>query len=95
PLIDLSSYFKWRLLENKLLFQADLYFATPSKYRDELGNIGNNTLRSELGMNLKYKFSDAFSAYIKAQNLLNNGYERFYGYPIAGTNFGAGIRVLF
>jgi hypothetical protein len=45
----------------------------------------------DLGLGAEYRITDRFSAFIKVNNLLNKGYERWYNYPVQGINALAGV----
>ncbi|MEZ4911967.1 MAG: hypothetical protein R2774_14030 [Saprospiraceae bacterium] len=95
PLTELSATYNWRLLDRKLDFSSEINFATPSKYLIDQTTIDNTNTKVDLNVQLKYHFSDRISMYVKGQNLLNNRFERYFGYPTVGLNAGAGIRVIF
>jgi outer membrane receptor protein involved in Fe transport len=45
----------------------------------------------DLGLGAEYRITDRFSAFLKLNNLLNQGYERWYNYPVQGLNVLAGV----
>ena len=95
PLTELSASFKWFLLDSKLGLLSDLNFATPSKYLIHNTDIENTNSKIDFNVQLQYAFSDHFTLYAKGQNLLNNAFERYYGYPTVGLNAGVGVRLIF
>lgn len=56
-----------------------------------------NEMPSKLDVNLSatYAFDRTFSLFIKANNLLNSNYQRFYGYDVQGVNFLVGGAISF
>ncbi|MCK9452179.1 MAG: hypothetical protein M0Q90_10850 [Bacteroidales bacterium] len=50
---------------------------------------------TDLSLGADYRFSDTFSAYIQANNLLNQNYMRYYNYPVQGFQLHAGIKIRF
>jgi len=38
----------------------------------------------DLNANLRYKHNDRFTAFLKANNILNNGYQKWLNYPVQG-----------
>ncbi|MBZ0243372.1 MAG: hypothetical protein K8F24_09180, partial [Bacteroidales bacterium] len=50
---------------------------------------------TDLSLGADYRFSDTFSAYVQANNLLNQNYMRYYNYPVQGFQIHAGIKVRF
>ena len=53
----------------------------------------NNKLDLNLGVN--YRYDKQFSAFLKANNLINSQYQEFYGYDVQGINFMIGGAVTF
>ena len=50
---------------------------------------------TDLSLGAEYRFSNTFSAYIQANNLLNQNYMRYYNYPVQGFQLHAGIKIRF
>lgn len=50
---------------------------------------------NELNFKANYQISDWFSVYGKANNILNQKYERYYGYTLQGINILGGINLKF
>jgi hypothetical protein len=38
----------------------------------------------DLNANIRYKYSDRFTTFLKANNIMNNGYEKWLNYPVQG-----------
>lgn len=62
--------------------------------------IKGNTARKlntvfDLGGNAEYNFIPSLSAFIEVNNILNNKYQRWYGYEAYGFNIFAGLRLKF
>jgi hypothetical protein len=53
----------------------------------------NNTF--DLGAGAEYSFIPRLSAFVNANNIFNNQYERWYGYRVYGFNIFAGVRLKF
>ncbi len=49
----------------------------------------------DINLNLDYKATDRFSVFMKLNNLLNNEYENFIGYPVRGATFKVGGKYRF
>jgi hypothetical protein len=45
----------------------------------------------DLGFGAEYRITERFSAFLKLNNLLNQGYERWYNYPVQRLNMLAGV----
>ena len=50
---------------------------------------------NELNLQVGYTFNDTFGAYLKVNNLLNQQYEMYYGYPMQGINIMGGVNINF
>lgn len=50
---------------------------------------------TDFSLGADYRFSNTFSAYAQANNLLNQNYMRYYNYPVQGFQLHAGIKVRF
>jgi outer membrane cobalamin receptor len=48
----------------------------------------------DLNANVRYKYSDRFTTYLKANNITNNGYQKWLNYPVQGFQvlFGANYK---
>lgn len=70
-------------LYEKILFSADTYVLGGIKAR-EIGTEDGIVQLSpivDIGLGVEYMFSRQASAYLKADNLLSQNFERFYNYP--------------
>lgn len=50
---------------------------------------------NELNLQVGYTFNDTFGAYLRVNNLLNQQYEMYYGYPMQGINIMGGVNINF
>jgi len=50
---------------------------------------------NELNLKASYSFFDWLSVYVKANNVLNQKYERYYGYTLQGINVLGGVNLKF
>lgn len=68
---------------------------------DEIYSLdkGNKTVKLnstfDLGAGAEYSFIPRLSAFVNANNIFNNQYERWYGYRVYGFNIFAGVRLKF
>lgn len=79
----------------KLAIDLNYYLAT-DRYTRVYGTEDyklNNI--NELNLQVGYTFNDTFGAYLKVNNLLNQQYEMFYGYPMQGINIMGGVNINF
>lgn len=79
----------------KLMLKADLYTFAASNYILKNNVTGKTGGGSDLSMGLEYRINNQFSAWIDGNNLTNNRYQRWYNYPVYGTNVIGGVIVRF
>lgn len=79
---------------NNLLISANYEF---SGGRKALLNSTSVNLKNinELNLKASYQILDWLALYVKANNVLNQKYENFYGYPLQGIAASGGFSVLF
>ncbi len=67
--------------------------------RNSLGQIGytTNNLKAfyDISAGIDFRFKKKLSAFIQANNLINNRYQRWYNYPVYGINIVGGITMIF
>ena len=80
---------------HQLAIDANYYLAT-DRYTFVWGNsdVKLNNI-NELNLQIGYTFNDTFGVYVKGQNLLNQHYEMFYGYPMQGITLMGGVNINF
>lgn len=80
---------------HQLAIDANYYLAT-DRYTSECGirDVKLNNI-NELNFQIGYTFNDTFGVYVKGQNLLNQHYEMFYGYPMQGITLMGGVNINF
>ncbi|MBS1773613.1 MAG: TonB-dependent receptor [Bacteroidetes bacterium] len=49
----------------------------------------------DIGASAEYSFIKRLSAFVQVKNILNNRYQRWYGYGVYGINIAGGLRVKF
>lgn len=72
-----------------LSVKDELYAFDKNKKKIKLDTI------LDLGVGAEYQFVKRLSAFVNAYNLLNNGYQRWYGYDAYGLNVYGGIQLKF
>lgn len=91
PSMELRAYALFKPFGSSLEFKGELFF----KDRNfTLNNIGeevrlNNLI--ELNTAASYTFNKTVGFFVEANNILNVEYQRWYGFPMVGINFAAGI----
>lgn len=86
---------EYRIMEGKAAFKANCYIADKIRRRDENAIPGKSGALFDFGLGGTYQFSKNFGAFLDLNNILNNRRERWYNYPIYGTNVLVGITAKF
>lgn len=84
---------------DKILFNSELYYIG-SSYGKIFRPDGTSVLRQtdiivDLNLKADYKFTNNFTVFVMANNLLGNKYERFVNYPVKSINLIGGITYSF
>jgi hypothetical protein len=83
-------------LNQKVYFNADFYYLSGLTGKNELsGEIIKLKSIADLNLKIDYCFSNVFSAFIEANNLLSQKYQRYVYYPVKGINILAGLTYSF
>jgi hypothetical protein len=92
--LEITGSFRW-LGFRRLVLKSDLYVFEGGKALEK-GN-SNVSLKSgfDLSAGVEYKVNKQFSAWIDANNILNDKYERWHNYPVYGLNLLGGIIIRF
>jgi len=80
---------------NKVFFNLDLFHIGGLQALDASGNTFDLDDIVDLNFKVDYLFSDVFSAFISAKNILGREYERYYRYPVRGVGVMAGVTYAF
>jgi hypothetical protein len=92
PLFELDAYSKIDLLSERLVLRPSLHLASIATY-GPFNNPANGLI--DFSLHADYKLGERFSIYGQANNLLDNEYQRWVGYPTVGINFAGGVKVKF
>jgi len=90
-----SLYTVRTLIEEKLSLRGDFNYSSFSYYTDAAKNIRKTNALMDLSMSVSYKFGEKIALQASLMNILNNKFERWYGYPTIGTNASVGCKVIF
>ena len=87
-------------IKNKLYPHIDIMAFGAQKQKTMDINTKINTSNSidafyDISVGLDYRFKNKLSAFVQANNLLNNRYQRWYNYPVYGFNIIGGITMIF
>ncbi|RYF88565.1 MAG: TonB-dependent receptor [Chitinophagaceae bacterium] len=92
--MEFTSSIKWWAFE-KLLMKGDLYFFNGGNYITK--TAGSKPLQggTDLSIGAEYKINKQFSAWLNANNLLNDKYQRWNNYQVYGLNLTGGVLINF
>jgi outer membrane receptor for ferric coprogen and ferric-rhodotorulic acid len=89
--LSLNSFY---IIQERLTLSAGIR----SNYGAYARTFDNNTLKAEqiegwldLNLGAEYQINKQFSAFLKLNNLLNDGYIKWYNYPVQKFNVLAGV----
>ena len=85
----------YNLLDGKASVKAAFYIADRISRRDESLLLGKDGALLDFNLGGTYQFSKNIGAFLDLNNLLNNRRERWYRYPMVGTNFLVGLTARF
>lgn len=95
PNLEANAYTKISFLENKLILRGELFFNDKVDFINKGGEITKSNVLFDLNTAIEYKFTEKIGAFVRGINLLDNKYERWYGYPSVGINGMVGVSVVF
>lgn len=95
PNLEANAYTKVSFLEDKLIVKGELFFNDKVDFINKEGEITKSNVLFDLNAIVEYNFSEKFGAFVRGINLLDNKYERWYGYPSVGINGMVGITMVF
>ncbi|RMG29513.1 MAG: hypothetical protein D6730_03780 [Bacteroidetes bacterium] len=91
--IDANVEYVWNK-KLTLIGNMNVYSQTPvSQFQD--GNIFDRSTFVNLSLSADYRVIDRFSVYLRADNILNGNYQRWYNYPERPLVFGGGLTFIF
>ncbi len=90
-----SAYARYMMLDDRLQLRSDLYLASGIPYLENSGIASKTGSQLDLNLTAEYSIIEKLRVFVSGENLLNNKYQRWSGYPVAGTNFCAGVKLLF
>ncbi len=95
PALEANVYTIAKFINDKLSLRGDAYLGSPVHYINKLGEHSKSGLLLDLSLEAEYALLENLHFHIKGINLLNNQYERYYGYPNAGIQARVGIKWVF
>lgn len=95
PRFEGNVYVKTTLFSEKLTLKGDFGYSSFSYYPDQIQDVQKTNVMTNLTISGDYKIKERISITLTGMNILNNKFERWYGYPTIGANIMAGCKVLF
>ena len=80
---------------DKVFFNLDAFHVGGLKALDASGNAFDLDDIVDLNFKVDYLFSDVFSVFLSAKNILGKEYQRYYRYPVRGIGVMAGATYAF
>ncbi|HRD56931.1 MAG TPA: hypothetical protein PK504_02730 [Ferruginibacter sp.] len=88
--LELNGSLRWWAIK-KLLLKADFIMFRGIKFVNLAGNSQELDAGKDLSIGAEYKINKQFSAWVNANNLFNDKYQRWHRYNVYGTNVVGGI----
>ncbi len=95
PRFEGNVFVKTTLLTEKLTLKGDFGYSSFSYYPDQVLGVQITNVMTNLTVSGDYKIKENIIFTLTGMNILNNKFERWYGYPTIGVNIMAGCKVLF
>jgi len=95
PNLEANAYASAAFLDNKLKLRADLFFGNGVSFINKDDVKEKSNVLFDLNIEANYAITPHFRLFARGINLLNNEFERYYGYPSVGINGMAGIKWVF
>jgi hypothetical protein len=95
PSLSLNAGVAYRGLVDGLTLRGELFFQNALPVLAADGTPDNLNTLLDLSAAADYRISPNLGAFIQANNLLNNRYQRWQYYPMVGLNVVAGLRAQF
>ena len=92
--MEFTSSLRWFAFD-KLLLKGDFYFFNGGNYLTKGGGSAPLSGGTDLSAGAEYKINKQFSAWMNANNILNDKYERWHNYQVYGLNLTAGVLIHF
>ena len=92
--MEFTTSMRWWAFE-KLLLKGDLYLFNGGNYLTKANGSRALTGGTDLSAGAEFKINKQFSAWLNANNILNDKYERWHNYEVYGLNLTAGILINF
>lgn len=95
PNFNANAYATYSTLNNKFSIRSELFLMDQVNFINLERIRETSNLRFDLNAVVTFRPVKNVGIYFRGINLLNNKYERWYGYPNVGVHFNAGVQVVF
>lgn len=95
PNFEANAYSVFTTFKNKLRIRGDLFLMDQVNFITTEGVADKSNLRFDLNGTIEFYPIKKAGIYFRALNILNNKFERWYGYPNVGIHFNGGIQLVF
>jgi len=92
--MEFTSSMRWYAMK-KLLIKGDFYMFGGPKYVTKSNTTRTLDGGTDLSVGAEYKINKQFSAWLDANNVFNNKYQRWHNYEVYGLNLVGGIIIHF
>lgn len=95
PALEANIYGAIKLLDEKVKLRGDVYLASAVSYINKNGYQDQSGGLFDFSFEANYAILDNLHIRLQGINLLNNQFQRYYGYPPAGIQARVGINWIF
>jgi hypothetical protein len=95
PNLEANVYAKATFFNDKLGLRSDLFLGSQVNFITIDKEIKKSNALFDLNVSAEYHFTEKISLMVKGINLLDNRFERWYGYPSVGINGMVMVKVIF
>ncbi|MBK9734287.1 MAG: hypothetical protein IPO92_04675 [Saprospiraceae bacterium] len=95
PNLEANAFTKIKLFDSKLQITGELFFNNNVPFINKIDVVTSSNILFDVNTSVEYKFTEKIGVFVRGINLLNNKFERWYGYPSVGINAMIGVNVVF
>lgn len=93
--LEANAYATADFFSQKLKLRAELFFGNGVDFINKDDVISKSNVLLDFNIGAEFRLFNKVSIFARGINLLNNKFERYYGYPSVGINGMAGVKVVF
>jgi hypothetical protein len=95
PALEANIYGVLKLIDDKFKIRGDVYLGSSVAYINKNGDQDKSGGLFDLSLLAEYAILENLHITIQGINLVNNQYQRYYGYPSAGIQARLGVKWIF